>query len=93
MGQPLEGRVAVVTGASRGIGKGIAVGWETVCSGATQLTSSLAGNIVFLVGNGSAYTITLPAASTMAAGSQRTTLRRNGMANMRKMNSSEMAGR
>ena len=50
------------------VGKGIAVGWETVCSGATQLTSSLAGNIVFLVGNGSAYTITLPAASTMAAG-------------------------
>jgi hypothetical protein len=50
------------------LGKGIAVGWETVCSGSTQLASYLSGNIVFLVGSGSAYTITLPPAATMAAG-------------------------
>jgi len=51
------------------VGKGIAVGWQTVCAGTTTLTSSAAGNIVFLAGSGSAYTITLPAASSMAPGS------------------------
>ena len=50
------------------VGKGIAVGWQNVCSGNTTLANYLAGNIVFLVGNASPYTITLPAASTVPAG-------------------------
>jgi hypothetical protein len=49
------------------VGKGISVGWQTVCAGNTVLANYLAGNIVFLVGGG-AYTITLPAATTVAPG-------------------------
>jgi hypothetical protein len=50
------------------VGKGITVGWQNVCSGNTTLANYLAGNIVFLVGNTTPYTITLPAAATVPAG-------------------------
>lgn len=50
------------------VGRGITVGWQTVVGGSVTLGNNLAGNIVFLVGNGGAYTITLPAAATVAAG-------------------------
>ncbi len=49
------------------VGKGIAVGWQTVYASSATLPNSISGNIVFLVG-GSPYTITLPAAHTVAAG-------------------------
>jgi hypothetical protein len=49
------------------VGKGMSVGFETVCTASTTLLSSLAGNIVFLAG-ASSYTVTLPAAATVAAG-------------------------
>jgi hypothetical protein len=49
------------------VGKGINVGFETVCTASTALLSSLAGNIVFLAG-ASSYTVTLPSAATVAAG-------------------------
>ncbi|HXT81276.1 MAG TPA: glycosyl hydrolase family 28-related protein [Acetobacteraceae bacterium] len=49
------------------VGKGISVGWQTVCTGNTTLQSSAAGNVVFLIGSG-AYTVSLPAANTLAAG-------------------------
>jgi len=49
------------------VGKGISVGWDSVCSGNTTLPASSSGNIIFLTGS-SAYTVTLPAASTVAAG-------------------------
>jgi hypothetical protein len=50
------------------VGKGITVGWQNVCSGNTALPNYLAGNIFFLAGNASPYTITVPAAKTVAAG-------------------------
>ncbi len=49
------------------VGKGIAVGFQTVCTTNTTLPNYLAGNIVFLTGI-STYTVTLPTAATMAAG-------------------------
>ena len=49
------------------VGKGISVGFETVCTASTTLLSSLAGNMVFLAG-ASSYTVTLPTAVTVAAG-------------------------
>ncbi len=49
------------------VGKGISVGFQTVCTSNTALTNNSAGNIVFLTGTG-AYTVTLPAAATVAAG-------------------------
>ena len=53
--------------ASYVVGKGISVGWDSVCTGNTSLPASSSGNIIFLTGS-SAYTVTLPAASTVAAG-------------------------
>jgi len=50
------------------VGKGICVGWQNVYSANATLASSLAGNIVFLVGSLTPYAITLPPASTVAAG-------------------------
>ncbi len=50
------------------VGKGITVGWLNVYSGNASLANYLSGNMVFLVGSGSPYTITLPAASSVAAG-------------------------
>lgn len=50
------------------VGKGISVGWSTVCAATAVLANSLAGNIVFLVGSGAPYAVTLPAANTVAAG-------------------------
>lgn len=49
------------------VGKGITVGFETVCTANTTLPSYATGNIVFLAGI-SSYTVTLPAATTVAAG-------------------------
>ena len=49
------------------VGKGITVGFQTVCTANTTLPNYVAGNIVFLAGI-STYTITLPAAATVAAG-------------------------
>jgi hypothetical protein len=50
------------------VGKGISVGWSNVYSGNATIASNLSGNMVFLVGNATPYTITLPAASSLAAG-------------------------
>jgi hypothetical protein len=50
------------------VGKGITVGWQNAYSGNATLASYLSGNIVFLAGNASPYTITLPAANSVAAG-------------------------
>ncbi len=50
------------------VGKGIAVGWQNVYGSNATLPNYLAGNIVFLVGGGSPYTITLPPATSVAAG-------------------------
>jgi hypothetical protein len=50
------------------VGKGITVGWVNVYGANATLPNYIAGNMVFLVGGGSPYTITLPAASTVAAG-------------------------
>jgi hypothetical protein len=50
------------------VGKGITVGWSNVYSGNATLASNLSGNLVFLAGNASPYIITLPAASSVAAG-------------------------
>lgn len=49
------------------VGKGITVGFETVCTANTALPSYAAGNMVFLAG-ANTYTITLPSAVTVAAG-------------------------
>lgn len=49
------------------VGKGITVGFQTVCTANTTLPNYVAGNIVFLAGSGT-YTVTLPAAATVAAG-------------------------
>jgi hypothetical protein len=49
------------------VGKGITVGFQTVCTANTTLPNYVAGNIVFLAG-ANTYTITLPAAATVAAG-------------------------
>jgi hypothetical protein len=49
------------------VGKGISVGFQTVCTASTPLPNYAAGNIVFLAGI-STYTVTLPAAATVAAG-------------------------
>jgi hypothetical protein len=53
---------------SYAVGKGISVGWQTTYASSTTLPNYVSGNIVFLVGNSSPYTITLPAANTVAAG-------------------------
>jgi hypothetical protein len=53
---------------SYSVGKGITVGWMNIYSGSATLPNYLSGNIVFLDGSGSPYTLTLPAASTVAAG-------------------------
>lgn len=50
------------------VGKGISVGWCSVCAANAVLAKQVAGNIVFLVGTGSPYSITLPAANTISAG-------------------------
>ena len=50
------------------VGKGLSVGWRTAYAANATLPSNLSGNIVFLTGTSSPYTITLPAASTVAAG-------------------------
>jgi hypothetical protein len=50
------------------IGKGITVGWMNVFTANATLESWLSGNLIFLVGGGSPYTITLPPASAVAAG-------------------------
>ena len=49
------------------VGKGIAVGWQTVYATSATIPSWVSGNIIFLVG-GAPYTITLPAVSSVAAG-------------------------
>jgi hypothetical protein len=49
------------------VGKGITVGFQTVCSTNSTLSNYLTGNIIFLTGI-STYTITLPPAATVAAG-------------------------
>jgi hypothetical protein len=49
------------------VGKGINVGFQTVCTANTILPSNVSGNIVFLSGVG-AYTVTLPTAVTVTAG-------------------------
>jgi hypothetical protein len=49
------------------VGKGITVGFETICTANTTLPSYVAGNMVFLAGV-NAYMITLPSAVTVAAG-------------------------
>jgi len=49
------------------VGKGITVGFQSVCTANTTLPNFTAGNIVFLAGT-SGYTVTLPAAATVAAG-------------------------
>lgn len=50
------------------VGKGISVGWVNSYSTNATLTSSLAGSLIILAGSGSPYSITLPAANTLAAG-------------------------
>ena len=50
------------------VGKGLSVGWMTDYAANATLPNNLSGNIVFLTGSGSPYPITLPAASTVAAG-------------------------
>ncbi len=55
-------------GLSYVVGKGITVGWMNVYGGSGSLPNYIAGNIVFLVGGGAPYTITLPAASSVPAG-------------------------
>ncbi len=50
------------------VGKGITVGWMNVFTSNATLANWLSGNLIFLAGGGSPYTITLPAASTVAAG-------------------------
>ena len=50
------------------VGKGISVGWQNVCATNVTLPSYQAGNMVFLVGNSSPYVVTLPAASSVGAG-------------------------
>ena len=49
------------------VGKGLSVGFQTVCTANTVLPNYLAGNIVFLAGI-STYAITLPSAVSVAAG-------------------------
>jgi hypothetical protein len=53
---------------SYAVGKGISVGWQTTYASSATLPNYMSGNIIFLVGNSSPYTITLPAANTVAAG-------------------------
>jgi hypothetical protein len=53
---------------SYAVGKGITVGWLNVYSSNATLANYVSGNMVFLVGSASPYTITLPAASSVAAG-------------------------
>ncbi len=50
------------------VGKGISVGWFNVYASSATLPNYVSGNMVFLVGGASPYTITLPAASSVAAG-------------------------
>jgi hypothetical protein len=53
---------------SYAVGKGISVGWMNVFTSNATLANWLSGNLIFLAGSTSPYTITLPAASTVAAG-------------------------
>ena len=53
---------------SYAVGKGITVGWLNVYSSNATLANYVSGNMILLVGSGSPYTITLPAASSVAAG-------------------------
>ena len=55
-------------GLSYVVGKGLTVGWLNSYSSNATLASNLSGNIIFLVGSSAPYTVTLPAASTVAAG-------------------------
>jgi hypothetical protein len=50
------------------VGKGITVGWQNSFTANATLANSFAGNMVFLVGNSIPYTVTLPPASSVAAG-------------------------
>jgi hypothetical protein len=50
------------------VGKGITVGWLNTYSANATLACFQSGNIIFLVGSSASYTIALPAASTVAAG-------------------------
>ncbi len=50
------------------VGKGITVGWMNVFASNATLANWLSGNLIFLVGSAAPYTITLPPASTVAAG-------------------------
>jgi hypothetical protein len=50
------------------VGKGITVGWLNVYGGSATLPNYISGNMVFLIGGGGSYTITLPPANTVAAG-------------------------
>jgi hypothetical protein len=50
------------------VGKGISVGWFNVYASSATLPNYVSGNMIFLVGSGSPYTITLPAAASVAAG-------------------------
>jgi hypothetical protein len=65
---------------SNPIGKGIAVGWQTVYATSATIPNWISGNIIFLVG-ASPYTITLPAANSVAAGTG-FTFSVNGSANV-----------
>jgi Pectate lyase superfamily protein len=53
---------------SYAVGKGITVGWMNVFTANATLPNWLSGNLIFLAGSASPYTITLPAATTVAAG-------------------------
>jgi hypothetical protein len=50
------------------VGKGISVGWFNVYASNATLPNYVSGNLIFLIGGGSPYTITLPAAASVAAG-------------------------
>ena len=60
---------------SYAVGKGISVGWQTTYASSATLPNYMSVNIIFLVGNSSPYTITLPAANTVAAGTGYTFIR------------------
>ena len=53
---------------SYAVGKGITVGWLNVYSSNATLANYVSGNMIFLVGSASPYTITLPPRVSVAAG-------------------------